>query len=410
MAAYGWSLDGSNTGFSLSGWGTRPVYFASTSDPVMTVNCTDEDGPGTCRGTNLLDVNGAHIHVPAGAQPDGNWDAHMVVIETGTDTEYDFWHVSISGSTLTAGAGAEVSLNGSNGTGSAGDAADFALTAGLLRPSELASGHIDHALVVTVPCTNATGANVGYSYPALGGWGEYCGQYWNESAASAPMLGQRFQLNMTSAQIAESGAPAWEQTIMTALANYGAYIEDTNGSWHNEGMDIVTQDPTSWTSIGQTNQWSSVVNALGGSNSILSSNVPIPISKLQLVSTCVTQGTCPSASGTSASGSSSNSSTASASNGTPVSASTQTAPIGTTAASMTSAPTSNVPANLTATDPTTIALTPSRGTGVHKKRSTRVGNRIVHTRRKAKRRSGRISHPIHRRAGHSSRTPDRHPS
>jgi hypothetical protein len=263
----------------------------------MTVHCTDEQGPGTCQGTNGIDVNGAQINVPAGARPDGNTDAHMTVIETATGTEYDFWHTSVSGSTLTAGAGAEVNVNTTDGTGSSGDAAFFGLTAGLLRPAELASGQINHALVITVPCTDATGRTVGFTYPARAGWGQYCGQFWTEDAPSAPMLGQRYQLDMTDAQIAASGAPGWERTIMTALEHYGAYIEDTNGSWHYEGMDILTQDPASWTDLGQADQWASVISGLGGSNSTLHSSVPIPAADLQLVNTCVTQGTCPDLSG-----------------------------------------------------------------------------------------------------------------
>ena len=378
MATYGWSIDGSTSGFSLSGSGTRPVYYATASDPVMTVRCTDEDGPGTCQGTNNLDVNGVQIHVPTGAEPDSNWDGHMTVIETATDTEYDFWHTSVSGTTLTAGAGSETSIDTSNGTGSQGDAAYFALSAGLLRPAELASGQINHALVVTVPCTNATGSNVGYSYPALGGWGEYCGEYWNESAASAPMLGQRFQLNMTDAQIAASGAPSWEQTIMTALAHYGAYIEDTNGSWQNEGMDILTQDPISWTSLGAANQWASVINQLGGSNSTLSSRVPIPESRLQLVNTCVTQGTCSNAStptptpGASNPPSGSSPTTASSSPTTSGTAATATTPgtSATTGASRTPVATSTNSRSAQTTSATTTSSssgsTPTRA-GLHKK-------------------------------------------
>ncbi|MGH2908840.1 MAG: hypothetical protein ACRDK8_06045, partial [Solirubrobacteraceae bacterium] len=96
LATYGWTLDGANGGFTLTGQGTRPVYFASPSDPVVTVHCTDEDGPGTCRGTNGAEVDGARINLPAGAAPAANWDAHMTVIETATGAEYDFWHASIS--------------------------------------------------------------------------------------------------------------------------------------------------------------------------------------------------------------------------------------------------------------------------------------------------------------------------
>jgi hypothetical protein len=292
MATYNWNLQGSNSAFSLSDNGTRPIYYASASDPALTVNCTDEDGPNTCQGYNGIDVNGATIHVPAGAKPGNNWDAHMIVIETNTGQEYDFWHTSISGSTLTAGSGAVENVNTSDGTKDAGDAASLALTAGLLRPSELASGHINHALAIDLPCTNATSATTGYSWPATGGWGEYCGKYWNETTTGAPNIGQLFKLNMTDTQIAASGAPHWQQTIMTALAHYGAYAEDTNGSWHDEGIYIFTQDPTSWTSLGQANPWTSVINALGGHNGTLSSAIPIPTSKLQVVDPCVPEGTC----------------------------------------------------------------------------------------------------------------------
>jgi hypothetical protein len=294
MLTYGWALQDSTTGFSLAASdGTRPVYFGTPTDPVLTVRCTNEEGPHTCQGNNGIDVNGAQVNVPAGARPGNNWDAHMIIIQTATGQEYDFWHASISGTTLTTGTGAVENINTTAGTQDAGDAASFALTAGLLRPSELASGHIDHALVMTIPCTNANGPTVGYSWPATGGWGEYCGQYWSESSTGAPTIGQLFKLNMTDAQIAASGAPTWQQTIMTALAHYGAYAEDTEGSWHNEGMYILTQDPTSWTSIGQPNAWTTTINTLGGHNNTLTSTTPIPTNKLQIIDPCVVQRTCP---------------------------------------------------------------------------------------------------------------------
>jgi len=297
MASYGWNLNGSSTSFRISDNGTRPVYFANPSDPTLTVNCTSAEGPGTCQGYNGINVNGAHIHVPAHATPGNNWDAHMIIIQTDTGQEYDFWHASISGTTLTAGTGSVTNVNTSDGTHAGGtDAANLALTAGLLRPSELASGQINHALVITVPCTNAHGANVGYSWPATGGWGEPCGQYWNETTTGAPTIGALLRLNLTDTQIAASGAPAWEQTIMTALAHYGAYAEDTNGSWHDEGMHILTQDPISWTSLGQPDPWARVLRDLGGGSGGLTSHIPIPMSRLQVVAACVPRETCRSAS------------------------------------------------------------------------------------------------------------------
>lgn len=293
IAGYGWTFGGSSTGFSIDGAdGSRPVFYASPSDPTMTIHCTFAYGPHSCQGANGVDVNGATIHVPAGARPDGNTDAHMTIIETATGAEYDLWRASVSQGTITAATGAETNVSSGSGTGGGGDAANLPLSAGLLRPSELMSGEIDHPLVVVVPCTDATGANVGYTWPATGGWGEHCGQYWNEQASTAPALGQLLRLDMTAAQIAASGAPRWEQTIMTALANYGAYIEDTEGSWHNEGIYVITQAANSWTDLGAPDQWAAAARMFGQHGDTLSSNVPIPASDLEVVDTCVTQGTC----------------------------------------------------------------------------------------------------------------------
>jgi len=294
MATYRWSFQDRSSSFQITDNGSRPVYFASRSDPVMTVKCTNEEGPGTCQGGNGINVNGAQVHVPAGARPGSNSDAHMVIVETDTGQEYDFWHASVSASILRAGTGSVENVKTADGTKAGGDAAGLALSGGLLRPSELASGHIDHALAIDIPCTNAHGRDIGYVWPATGGWGDSCGQHWSESTSGAPAIGQLFQLNMTDAQIAASGAPAWQQTIMTALAHYGAYAEDTNGFWHHEGISFFVQDPTSWTSLAQPNQWVNVINRLGGQNGTLTSSIAIPTSRLQVIDPCVPHGLCPS--------------------------------------------------------------------------------------------------------------------
>lgn len=292
MTHYGWTFGPPGGGFTI-GAGSRPVFFAGPSDPTMKIVCKDDFGPGSCTGVDGVNVAGTRINVPRGAGAQSGSDAHLTVIETATGDEYDFWDASIRGSTVVAGDGSVVDVNTGTGLGANGDAANFSLTAGLLRPSEVASGEIDHALVVTVPCTSGNGANVGFSWPASGGWGEACGDYWNESTNGAPGLGQLLRLNMTDQQIAGSSAPTWQKTIMTALAHYGAYIEDTDGSY-NSGIDIITQDPASWTDLGAPDEWASVLRQFGDSNAngVLSSHVPIPVSDLQVVSACVPEETC----------------------------------------------------------------------------------------------------------------------
>lgn len=296
LLSYHWVLQASDSlssrTFALQpASGSRPVYFAKPSDPVMQVWCQAWYGPDSCHGSNGVSTQNVSIHVPAGAMPGSNSDAHMTVVETDTGDEYDFWHTSAGGGWIVSATGAEENVFTSRGTGDNGDAANFALTGGLLRPSELMSGHIDHALVITVPCTNAHGATAGYSWPAIGGWGEVCGQYHAETSQDAPAIGALFRLNMSDGQIRASHAPSWERTIMYALAHYGAYAEDTNGPW-NGGMSILLQDPTSWTSIGQRNQWETALHRFGGGNGELVSHVPIPTRRLQVVAPCVPRNNC----------------------------------------------------------------------------------------------------------------------
>jgi hypothetical protein len=284
MVSSGWSIDGSNSSFNLSpaNNGTRPVFFATPSDPTMTIHCENAAGAGSCTGQNHINVAGARIHVPAGAQPFDNSDAHLTVIETATGAEYDFWEASISGSTISTAVAAKVNVATGSGLGSQGDAGAFGLTAGLVRPSELAAGHIDHALTVTVPCVNGSGSR-GYVWPAVGGWGYPCGSNGSSANDNIPAMGQLLQLNMSDAQIQASGAPSWEKTIMTALAHYGAYVEDTNGTG-NPGIDILLQAGSSWTDLGKSSPW--------GQFGSLSSGTPIPLGRFQVVAPCVPRGRC----------------------------------------------------------------------------------------------------------------------
>jgi hypothetical protein len=271
--------------------GSRPVYFGSADDPVVTISCVGWYGAASCAGANGVTTDGAQVHVPPGALPAQNWDAHMAIVDTTNGNEYDLWQTKIENGIISAGTGAVENVYVSDGLDAGGDAADLALTGGLLRPSELMSGHIDHALVISVPCTSATGANVGFSWPASGGWGEVCGHYQAETASDAPPIGALFRLNMSRRQIARSHAPKWQKTIETALAQYGAYAEDTNGP-AEAGLDVMMQDEISWTSIDQRNQWRTALHKYHAHRGQLVSRVPIPTRRLELVAPCVQRDRC----------------------------------------------------------------------------------------------------------------------
>jgi hypothetical protein len=298
MEQYHWTVQGSSsqsrTGFTLAAQeGTRPLYFASPHDPLVTVRCWERYGPSSCPERHGQPLLLMRLHIPGGARPADNSDAHMSIIETATGNEYDFYDTSVSRDGFEAGVASISNATTAEGINQDVSAAGFALSAGLLRPSELASGYIGHALVMSIPCVSAQGPSVGFAWPADGGWGQQCGDYWDESAATAPAIGQLFKLNMTGDQIARTGAPAWEQEIMTALSHFGAYAEDTNGSaYRNETMQILTQDESSWTNLHERNQWAAVIHQFGGRDGMLASAVPIPVSRLEVVAPCAVRWTC----------------------------------------------------------------------------------------------------------------------
>jgi hypothetical protein len=108
-----------------------------------------------------------------------------------------------------------------------------------------------------------------------------------------------FQLNMTPAEIAATGAPAWERAIMTAMARYGMYVNDTNGSGGGQTLELEKMSDISYTSLGQPAMLGNLLKRLGGTywgpgNYWSVWGTPIPVSKLRVIDPCVDQGTCPS--------------------------------------------------------------------------------------------------------------------
>ena len=275
--------------------GRDAVYYSRPSDPVVTVHCTYYWGPGTCTGANKVNVDGQQIHVPAGAMPQDNGsDAHMTVVDQADQVEYDFMHASWSADhqTLDVWSGAQIPAGPNLGTGlgGGGTAAGFSTLAGLITEPELASGAINHALAINVPCSN------GSVYPAQGANGFACSKLGGENdGGSAAPLGTLLQLNMTDAQIAASGAPTWEKTIMTAMAHYGMYVNDTDGM--NE-IELEAVSDISYTSLGGPSLMDNFIKGKGGSyyaplNRWILSGRFIPVTKLRVVSPCFAQGACP---------------------------------------------------------------------------------------------------------------------
>jgi hypothetical protein len=193
-------------------WGI-PIAYAGQHSPRTTVGCTKYD----------CFVHPGAVGIPAGARPNYGSDHHLVVLEPG-GSELDMWLGRRTGNTWTAGSrwlgstkGTAVNCSSSRRCGGA-DAADFALAAGLVRPEEIAQGHIDHALAITTPITRR-----GYAAcPAVHGDGTH-------ADPNALPIGAHLQLD-PRVDVGRLRIPRWQKVIAMALQRYGAYVIDTGGS------------------------------------------------------------------------------------------------------------------------------------------------------------------------------------
>jgi hypothetical protein len=222
----------------------HPLYFSKSTDPAYTVQCSHSAGWGPC------EIDGATVHIPSGARAAGGSDGHMAVIDQASGWEYDFWQVQqipSDGGSLTVGYAGRTSIGpNSDGLGSEATAAGFGLAAGIIRPEELAAGQIDHALFMVVKCTNGTSV-----WPAGSSAGRSCSSM-GLSDVNAPAMGQHFYLDMTDAEIDALPQPAWQKTILRAMAHYGLYVGDTGGGC------LKIESASSYTSFGQADPWTQV--------------------------------------------------------------------------------------------------------------------------------------------------------
>lgn len=279
----------SGEAFTSDDWSV-PVYFPLPTDPLYRVSCTKARW-GTC------DPQGMRIRIPAAARPSGARDGHLAVIEQYSGHEYDFWQArkAESSHALTASYGGVTAIGGgqADGLGSEANAGSFGLAAGQIRASELAAGEIDHALFMTVRCTN--GKSV---WPAQRrSSGRPCARIGLPNA-DAPAMGQHFFLRMSAAQIAALPVAQWQKTVLTAMARYGMYVGDTGG----DGWGLEPESPDPWVAFGRPDPWVTLGQQLGVPSYLssdgevkylfdLRSIVPYG-SELAVATPCVARGTC----------------------------------------------------------------------------------------------------------------------
>jgi hypothetical protein len=178
--------------------------------------------------------------IPLNAQiegyPDpGNGDRHVLIIDKGTCWLYEMYGAyRLNPGLWVAGSGATWDLEANQTrpyTWTSADAAGLPIFPGLVRWDEVASGHINHAIRMTLQHSKQA-----FTPPA---------SHWaaNSSNQYAAPMGMRLRLK---ANVDISGYPPEDQVILTALKQYGAIMADNGSSlfitgtadnhWNNDNL------------------------------------------------------------------------------------------------------------------------------------------------------------------------------
>jgi len=204
---------GAVQGFPIaSGAWTFPVYAAPPTSPRYDVRLTVSWAPARVM---------SGVPIPSTAAPDPAGDHHLTIMDPATNCEYDFWGASKASDGTWSAWWANATMLSGNGIydgGWSARAAGFANGLGLIRPEELAAGHIDHALVFGFPDAKAGGP----VWPATHSDG-------NSTAPGAIPEGARVQLD-PSLNLDSLGLNPWQKIVARALQTHGMFLADSGGT------------------------------------------------------------------------------------------------------------------------------------------------------------------------------------
>jgi outer membrane biosynthesis protein TonB len=198
-----------------------PVYVADAWTPRYDIPCTKyKCTVVTTTGATTTAVL-SRVPIPAAAMPSAGADGQMIIIDSSYGTEYDLWQAvkTTSGWSVSNGSVYNVLWDGAPSRyGSRGAGVPY--FAGLIRPWEIAQGHIDHAIAFAYPGPAAGEC----AYPASKTDGA------STSWASIPE-GGRLQLDpsLDTADFDRLGLSSTARVIARALQRYGMIVIDRSG-------------------------------------------------------------------------------------------------------------------------------------------------------------------------------------
>jgi hypothetical protein len=159
--------------------------------------------------------------------PNGDGDRHVIVLDPGGCRVYEMYDAHPQGNGgWSASSGAVFDLRANKMRPlkwTSADAAGLSIYAGLVRYDEVAAGHVDHAIRMTVRTSQRLFVWPGSHYAST------------NTDPGRPPMGLRLRLK---ANVDVSTFPPQARVVAEALKRYGAIVADNGGDWFLSG----TQD------------------------------------------------------------------------------------------------------------------------------------------------------------------------
>jgi hypothetical protein len=202
---------------------TYPVYYADGSSPLHAVKLSGRYSNVTGETTMELESHPTvSVPIPATAAASAGSDAQLVILDPSTGDAWGSWQLSKDSSgafSATNGYHYNTAWSGVPPRGFGSRGAGVPYLAGLVRPCEIAQGHIDHAIAFAY--NTPTGSLV---WPATKSDG-------TGTLANELPEGARLQLDpsLTTTQLAALGVTGPALVVAKALQTYGMYVIDVSG-------------------------------------------------------------------------------------------------------------------------------------------------------------------------------------
>ena len=213
---------------------STPVYTVPADQPTVSVKLDTSPSP---QATALRASWQQQVPIPPNAKAAAGTDEHMVIYQPSTDRMWEFWKMTQQADGWHAqwgGSMDDVSTNPGYFTSPTpsnwgATATSLPLLGGLIRPSELAAGHIDHAIAMAIPNARAQY----FTWPAQRTDGQV-------SSATAIPEGQRFRLDPTL-DLGTIPMSPLVRMIAVAAQKYGMIVRDKSGSVTLYGEDTTAE-------------------------------------------------------------------------------------------------------------------------------------------------------------------------